>query len=273
MSKYQLIAFDMDGTLLNQHKKISIKTQEAIQKAAQKGKTIILNTGRCPAELKEYFTLLPDVRYVNCVSGALVYDHLENKSLYTKTLTKEEVETLISIGKQNDEMVHLLSVASIVEEDKVPRMEEYHMGVYQPMYEEVTTRVKNLIDYYRDNPFPVEKLNIYHKTPEEREETRKTIIKEGLDVELKNAEETALEITAKGIDKGTGLKQLCKHLGLSILETIVVGDADNDKEALEVAGLSIAMGNAKENIKEISDVIVSDNDHDGCVEAIENYLL
>ena len=52
-----------------------------------------------------------------------------------------------------------------------------------------------------------------------------------------------------------------------------MGDADNDKEALEVAGLSVAMGNAKESIKEISDVIVSDNDHDGCAEVIEKYLL
>lgn len=63
------------------------------------------------------------------------------------------------------------------------------------------------------------------------------------------------------------------HLGISIEETIVVGDADSDKEAIEVAGLSVAMGNAKESIKEISDVIVSDNDHDGCAEVIEKYLL
>ena len=90
---------------------------------------------------------------------------------------------------------------------------------------------------------------------------------------MKNSEATGLEMNAKGVDKGTGLKQLCKHLGISIDETIVVGDADNDKEALGVAGLAIAMGNAKESVKEIADVIVSDNDHDGCAEAIEKYLM
>lgn len=51
---YKLVAFDMDGTLLNSEKKISNKTVEAINKAIEAGKTVILNTGRCPAELKEY---------------------------------------------------------------------------------------------------------------------------------------------------------------------------------------------------------------------------
>ena len=51
---YKLVAFDMDGTLLDSEKKISIKTVEAINKAIEAGKIVILNTGRCPAELKEY---------------------------------------------------------------------------------------------------------------------------------------------------------------------------------------------------------------------------
>nr|WP_294376466.1 HAD hydrolase family protein [uncultured Clostridium sp.] len=42
---------------------------------------------------------------------------------------------------------------------------------------------------------------------------------------------------------------------------------------MKKAGLSIAMGNANENIKQLADVIVSDNDHDGCAEAIEKFLL
>ena len=43
---YKLIAFDMDGTLLNSEKKISNKTVEAINKAIDEGKIVILNTGR-----------------------------------------------------------------------------------------------------------------------------------------------------------------------------------------------------------------------------------
>ena len=59
---YKLVAFDMDGTLLNSEKKISNKTVEAINKAIEAGKIVILNTGRCPAELKEYREMLPRIR-------------------------------------------------------------------------------------------------------------------------------------------------------------------------------------------------------------------
>ena len=270
---YKLIAFDMDGTLLNSEKKISDKTVEAINKAIEAGKIVILNTGRCPAELKEYREVLPRLRYVNCVSGALVYDYEEERSIYESPLSEEEVKTLIQIGKETDEMVHLMGITSVVEKDKVPHMNDYYMGVYQPMYEEVTIKVDNINDYYVGNPYSVHKLNIYHHSKAARDHTRKAIKEAGLELEMKDSEATGLEMNVKGVDKGTGLKQLCHHLGISIEETIVVGDADNDKEALETAGLAVAMGNAKESIKEISDVIVSDNDHDGCAEVIEKYIL
>ena len=56
-------------------------------------------------------------------------------------------------------------------------------------------------------------------------------------------------------------------------QTIVVGDAGNEVEALKVAGLAVVMDNAIDEIKQYGDVIVSDCDHDGCKEAIEKYLL
>ena len=93
-----------------------------------------------------------------------------------------------------------------------------------------------------------------------------------IDIVLANAESTSLEVSPKGVSKALGLKTLCEHLNITLDEVIVVGDADNDIEALKVAGLSVAMGNAKQHIKDMCDVIVSDNDHDGCVDVIERYL-
>ena len=55
MSHYQLIALDMDGTLLNSEKKISPKTLQALEKAAAAGKDLVLSTGRCRPELEEVY--------------------------------------------------------------------------------------------------------------------------------------------------------------------------------------------------------------------------
>lgn len=80
-------------------------------------------------------------------------------------------------------------------------------------------------------------------------------------------------LSAPGCDKGVGLEKLCACLNLPMEQTIVVGDADNDLEALKKAGLAVAMANAGEAIKAVADVVVADCDHDGCAEAVERYLL
>lgn len=120
MSDYQLIAFDMDGTLLNGQKEISPACIHWIHQAALAGKTVILNTGRCPAELEEYFSLLPDLTYVNCVSGALVYNHATKETIYSRTLPVDIVKKLLSIASKEDVMLHLLSTQSVVQKDVIP---------------------------------------------------------------------------------------------------------------------------------------------------------
>ena len=87
------------------------------------------------------------------------------------------------------------------------------------------------------------------------------------------AETTSLELSSMGINKGVGLKKLCQYLKISLANTIVVGDADNDIEALKIAGLAVGMGNANDTVKHIADVLVNDCDHDGCAQAITEYLL
>lgn len=273
MSNYKLIAFDMDGTLLNSQKKISEKSVEAINKAIEKGKIVILNTGRCPAELEEYFNVLQNIQYLNCVSGALVFDRKNNEEIYSKSLNIETVKQLLDIAAKEDVMVQLLSKDSIVQKDKIDKMADYHIEVYKEMYKRVTKKCENLYLQYNENPFPIEKMNIYHTSGEARERTRKRILDSNLEVELAYAETTSIEISSKGIDKGIGLEKLCEYHKITLDETIVVGDADNDIAALKKAGLAIGMGNANENVKKLAHVIVADNDHDGCVEAIEKYLL
>lgn len=271
MSKYKLIAFDMDGTLLNSKKQISEQTLEAVNRAFDAGKEVILSTGRCVAELREYFKLISGLRYVVCSSGAILYDVKEEKILYSNSISVELAEKILEASKKEDLMVHLLAIESIVQKRDVPQMERFGMGVYQPMYEKVTTQVDDIYAYYNEKPFEVPKLNLYHATAEGRDRTRERLA--GLDLVLADAEKTSLECSATGVTKGTGLLRLCDHLGIGIDETIAVGDADNDLNILETAGLAVAVGNANEHVKAVADAIVSDCDNDGCAEAIDKFLL
>lgn len=271
MSKYKLIAFDMDGTLLNSKKEISKKTLEMIEKAFDAGKEVILSTGRCVAELNPYIEQIPRLRYLNCVSGALVYDLKEKKKIYTNAISAENVSKILEVAKKEDVLIHMLTNDSVVQQSYYENMDYYGMGVYQPLFEKVADKVPDIFEYYKEKSMPIEKLNLYHHTPEGRERTRERL--SNLELMLANAEQASLEISAVGVTKGTGLKKLCEHLGISLEETIAVGDADNDIDVLKTAGLSVAMGNANDTVKSICDVVVSDCDHDGCAEVIEKYFL
>ena len=120
--EYKLIAFDMDGTLLNSNKQISKKTQEAIARGVAHNNIVILNSGRNPAELEEFYDILPGVRYFNCISGALVYDLKEKKALYQKKFWWRYLKKLLEIAVKENNFIHFLTEKSFVQKGKVERI-------------------------------------------------------------------------------------------------------------------------------------------------------
>lgn len=211
------------------------------------------------------------LRYVICVSGALVYDVLDEKIIYSQTVPEEIVDKLFAITEDLDVMVHTHSIASITEKNKIPMMDLYNMGIYRTMFEKVATGVDDIRKYYKENRYPVFKFNIYPRSTEERPGIHKLI--EQLPITVAYAESASLECSALGISKASGLKYLCDSLGIPISRSIAVGDAGNDLDILKAAGLSVAMGNSIPEVLSIADKTVADNDHDGCSEAIERFLL
>ncbi|MDO5445589.1 MAG: Cof-type HAD-IIB family hydrolase [Eubacteriales bacterium] len=273
MSNYCLIALDMDGTLLNSRKQISGKNLQAISSAVKAGKTVCLCTGRNIPEIEEYFPVLPDVRYIIGDSGVFVFDIFENRYVYSSPMDTDIAVEIFQRTKQSGEdvMLQIHSDRAIVQANQIPLMELYNMRVYQPLYERISFTVDDLFSYFLSAPFSPNKINFYCKDPAQRERIRQIL--DGIDVEFKHVEGQSLECIPRGRTKGTGLNKLCELLSIPRDAAIAVGDADNDAEMLEAAGLAIAVGNANDTIRRMADVIVADNDHDGCAEAIEKYLL
>ena len=114
MSKYKMIAFDMDGTLLNSQKKVRKETLDAINKAFDGGKEVILCTGRALAELEEYIELIPRMRYMVMTSGAIVYDIKEKKDIYANEISVEIMDKILNYIKDKDIMPQMITKESIV---------------------------------------------------------------------------------------------------------------------------------------------------------------
>lgn len=270
---YELIAFDMDGTLLNSSKEISEGNLTAIRAAWNAGKTIALSTGRSLPELRQFAQQLECVRYYICISGAILYDKQEDKILYQNNIAPEVAQQLFDLTKDSDIMIHIHSFESVVERKMLDRMKDFQIPEYTEMFRKVCSPVEHITDFFHAHPEAMSKINLYHKNTDERLVTEKMLIEHKLPLELAYSERTSLECSAKGVSKATGLKILCDHLNLELSQTIVVGDADNDLAILKVAGLPVAMENANENVKKICKAQVSDNNHNGCAEAVYKYLL
>ena len=82
-----------------------------------------------------------------------------------------------------------------------------------------------------------------------------------------------IEVNAAGVNKGSGLVELGKRLGIEREEIMAFGDGDNDEPMLREAGFGVAMANAEEKVKATADYITGSNEEDGVAKAIERFVL
>ena len=269
--KYKLLALDMDGTLLNSEKKISPKTAKAISELSKTGVHVVLSTGRGLTEISDYKNELKFMHYGILVSGGLIYDFKKSQAVISHPLSEDLLMKLIDAGLEEKVMIHILSVdKSMMNRDDIAHIEDFHMEIYTDLYERITVDCKDFKKYVRENPGKIIKFNMYHRNTESRERNLEKFKNSPLTFSY--AEETALEASPKGITKASGLHELCDFLKVDISETVAVGDAPNDLEILQAAGVAAVMGNAADEIKKFADFITDDNDHDGVIKVIEKFF-
>lgn len=269
---YQLLATDIDGTLLNDQKEIPVENVNAINHALDIGKTVVISSGRCVDECRDLFRFFPKMQYAICESGACIYDIQNDQCIYLKPIDPAAVETILNYIRTKDVMIQALGNRHMVVSKKdIEHAEHFHIAQYRYHFHENGSIVEDTYEFCRENNWYAEKICLYHTDESSREITKRQL--ESLPVALAFSEETSLEISPIGIDKGHGLQILCSHLGIPIEQTIAVGDSYNDLQILERCGLSVAVANARDEVKEICDVIVTDNNHAGVKEAIDTYLI
>ena len=90
------------------------------------------------------------------------------------------------------------------------------------------------------------------------------------DLTVVKSASTLIEIMAHGVDKAEALERMCRHLGVSLEETIAFGDSYNDLGMLQMAGTAVVMGNAPEDIRSRFDYVTEDNEHEGIYLALKD---
>ena len=271
---YDLIAFDMDGTVLDSKKQILPSTLEAIREAKAQGKAVAIATGRSPAMMMAHKEELAEIPYAICTSGAHIFSIPEDRILKEQVFDPALVRRLHEAHKGMDVMLEIFSGRyNYLPADKMGCLERYGMAEFEKVFHEVGTIVHDLDGWVDAHAGEITKYNLHPMSHEDGLTILENVQRMGIPTEPAFSSGGTLEFSPLGVTKGNALKELCGLLGIPIERSIAVGDSGNDADMLLAAGLGIAMGNATPDVFECADAVVADNDHDGCAETIRRYLL
>lgn len=262
----KLIAVDLDGTLLNNHHALSERNERALRAAMAKGIHIILATGKTWSSAKELIARLNLTSPGIFVQGLIVYN-ADGTVRHQQTLDPSLARRVITFAEDRGFVLLAYSGSRLLLRADHPIAED--LTRFNEPLAEIVGPLQNLLDSQ-----PIHKLIIYG------EAKRLKALRWQLSMQLNGQAnltqshiQTQLEILPSGASKGRALKALMKELGVSQDQTLAIGDAENDLEMIQTAGIGIAMGNASEKLKAIATHTVADNDHDGVAEAIERFVL
>lgn len=275
MREYTLFVFDLDGTMVQKDGSLSQRTVTACKEAAAKGVELVPATGRLLGFLPKSLTELPFIRYAITSNGAAVYDLRSGERLYSCLLPWQRAIDVLNLLREFPVFVEIYAEGRPIvrQGDPACAFEKYGFPERKRMYlKKDYLQVQGLRDYIKEGQVCPEKINLPYVPEELREELRQRLLRQkGL--KLVSSVFDNLEINAAGCHKGKGLAALCEILGIDREHTIAIGDNGNDREMLEYAGLSIAMGNATQEIKKIAGAVTASCEQDGAALAIEKYLL
>lgn len=189
-SRYQLIALDIDGTLLNSEKEITPDTEAMVHRAFRAGKQVVLSTGRSFAELEEILQHFPEMRYGICESGALVFDRELEQPIAVHPIPLDIVCQAAEIARQRDVLIHIFQKGRpVISRHQMEQLDAYQIPYFRSMFQRYSLQVTDALDYCLALPAPsIEKINLYHHSTQERTVTQSLL--SHLPLELVDSEKT-----------------------------------------------------------------------------------
>ena len=243
---YRLVASDLDETLLDDSHHVPERVRRAVAAARQLGVRFVPATGRpfgsVDVTLSELGLLGQKGEYVISFNGGVITENSSGVPLTTCSLPRETAERIYSYGVERNICMHVNTLDPVYLYNYVPEERAYIEGrmniveTFDPTLDAIYDVTDGLDVYYSGNRY--------------------------------------LEFNAPGVNKGAGLLELARRLGIRREETMAIGDNSNDAAMLRAAGLGIAVANASPEALSAADYVCkADNNAGGVAEAIERFIL
>lgn len=245
------VFLDIDNTLLT-NGTVSRKNIEAIRQVQKQGSYVFLNTARSYAFIPQ--TLLQEVKPDGVVAGIGTDIRFRDKRIVSEIMKREELKEIAA---------HFIGDPREVGFEG----EDVMLWIHPAKHRNAEYFVSSPDDFdaqYRDTR--ISKMYIGGQlTAQERENFGKT--------NIVYQHKQYAEFVPKGFGKAAGMLTMIRYLGIPIERCIAMGDSANDEDMLKAAGISVAMGNAIPEIKEICTYISCNAADGGVAQALHKFIL
>lgn|SRR5574344_559298 len=264
----KLIASDIDETIIRHDQIVPYRNKKAIREAIEKGVIVMLATGRGPYEIfdiPEQAGVVADDRYVICCNGAVIMNVKTKEVIEVLDMDFSYARNVFNYAYENKLTFYIytldqkyglnLSDETIVAEKHINIIETDNID-----FLENETILKVIIKNEDMNFLQALEVDVARIT--------------NYELEITYSSNMYMEINAKGVNKAVALKKICDHYNISMDDILAIGDNYNDVAMLEAAGTSVAVKNARLQVKESADYVTVHDHNDGAVgEAIEKFVL
>lgn len=250
----QLVAVDVDGTLLHSDKSVPDENIRAIQQAEENSLPVTLVTGRSIFSLRHILARLDlDTPFIGS-GGAIIAHPQTGEILDYRALERPDLEIVVSVAREL-QVAQFFYMPNGIYYEATPEMLEgwTHSDTYQPI------PISDALHELEGTPT---KLAIYGDNAR-LQRVEQAILDRGAQVHLSYPHDYFIDVTRHDADKGAALLRLAERLGISTDAILAVGDADNDLTMFHVAGVAVAMGNAPPEVQDAADYVAPSNDENG----------
>lgn len=266
---YKIAVLDIDGTISPKDDIVSQRVIETIHKTIKKGFPVCVCTGRNFAQARPVIeTLGTDTPFVT-IDGSIAFNPTDNKPIFENKLPEEILTGIAAEACRHNVYIEAVSCSNYNKYVANALRYDYGLGesnphaVYYDTFDKFLEVVPDTYEFIFGGPEKeVQKLQ------------NALADKYGDGVGIRHALWPGyIFVAAPENGKAFGVKRLCRHFGFDMSEVVAIGDDLNDLDMLTEAGMGVAMGNAVERAKQVSDYITDTVENDGVALALEKFFL
>lgn len=271
-----LVASDIDGTLLDSRDRVRPRLRRAILRMLRSGVPLALATGRPARWLTPVLDQLPVAPMCVCANGAVIYDAKADRVVADHSIAPAVQREVVDRARAAMAAAGAGGVGLAAERAGVSAADPIdELFVVSPSYSHAWESAEHGI-LAEDELLaaPATKLLLSNPGLGSAELARilAPAIPETLAHLTFSVPDGLVEVSAPGVTKRKGLEAVAEQVGAGPGDVVCFGDMPNDIEMLRWAGLGVAMGNARPEVRAAADEVTAANDDDGVALVLERWF-